>query len=478
MRAFKNLREFLQLLETEKQLLRITEAVSLEPDLAAAGRAINQAGGETSPAIHFNNIKGYQNAEVVMNVHGSWPNLALMLGMQREASLSQQFFEFVRRYGQFPGKMDHRTSAPWQEVVIEKEVNLFELLPLFRLNQGDGGFYIDKACIVSRDPDDWNNEDVQNVGMYRLQVKGRNRLGIQPVPVHDIAIHLDHAEARGEDLPVAIAIGNEPIIAVCAAMEILYDQSEYKMAAVLQGSPYPVVKSTKGLDVPWGSQYLLEGRILARQREVEGPFGEFPGQYSGCRNYPVIEIDRVSHRKDPLYEALYLGMPWTELDYMCAINTSAPLHVQLKNEFPEVVAVNAIYTLGFIVIVSTNSRYGGFAKAVGLRVMSTQHGLGYAKIVIIVDGDVDPFDIKQVMWAVSTKVNPAGDVIIVPNLSIDVLDPASEPDGISHKMIIDATTPAPPDRRGSFGEQLGNPVYRYKQIIQLRDICNGARSNF
>jgi 4-hydroxybenzoate decarboxylase len=106
--------------------------------------------------------------------------------------------------------------------------------------------------------------------------------------------------------------------------------------------------------------------------------------------------------------------------------------------------------------------------------MSTQHGLGYAKIVIIVDGDVDPFDIKQVMWAVSTKVNPAGDVIIVPNLSIDVLDPASEPEGISHKMIIDATTPVPPDRRGSFGEQLGNPartdVWRSKLSAMLKDL--------
>ena len=474
MRAFKDLREFLQLLETEKQLLRITEAVSLEPDLAAAGRAINQAGGETSPAIHFNNIKGYQKAEVVMNVHGSWPNLALMLGMEKDASLNQQFFEFVRRYQQFPGKMEYRSSAPWQEVIIDKNVNLFELLPLFRLNQGDGGFYIDKACIVSRDPDDWNNEDVQNVGMYRLQVKGRNRLGIQPVPVHDIAIHLDHAEARGEDLPVAIAIGNEPIIAVCAAMEILYDQSEYKMAAVLQGSSYPVVKSTKGLDVPWGSQYVLEGRILGRKREVEGPFGEFPGQYSGCRNYPVIEIDRVSHCKEPLYEALYLGMPWTELDYMCAVNTSAPLYVQLKSEIPEIAAVNAIYTLGLIIIVSTKCRYGGFAKAVGLRVISTTHGLGYAKLVIVVDEDVDPFDMKQVMWAISTKVNPAGDVIMLPNLSIDVLDPASQPDGISHKMVIDATTPVPPDTRGSFGEQLGNPaqtdLWRKKLAAMLKEL--------
>ena len=93
-----------------------------------------------------------------MNVHGPWLNLALMLGMEKDASLRQQFFEFVRRYEQFPGKMDHRARAPGQEVVIEKEVNLFELLPLFRLNQGDGGFYIDKACIVSRDPDDWSAE--------------------------------------------------------------------------------------------------------------------------------------------------------------------------------------------------------------------------------------------------------------------------------------------------------------------------------
>jgi len=172
MRAFKTLRDFLELLETDKQLLRITDAVSLEPDLAAAGRAVNQAGGETSPALLFNNIKGFAKAEVVMNAHGSWPNLALMLGMEKDASLTQQFFEFVRRYRLFPGKMDHRTNAPWQEVVIENDINLFLLLPLFRLNQGDGGFYIDRACIVSRDPDDWNNEDIQNVGMYRLQVKG------------------------------------------------------------------------------------------------------------------------------------------------------------------------------------------------------------------------------------------------------------------------------------------------------------------
>src|SRR5262245_64728772 len=116
------------------------------------------------------------------------------------------------------------------------------------------------------------------------------------------------------------------------------------MAAVMQGKPYRVVKSAKGLDIPWGSEYVLEGRILARQREPEGPFGEFPGYYSGVHNYPVIEIDRVSHRKNPIYDAVYVGRPWTELDFLQAMTTSVPIFVQLSSSFPEVVAGHALYT--------------------------------------------------------------------------------------------------------------------------------------
>jgi vanillate/4-hydroxybenzoate decarboxylase subunit C len=140
MRAFNNPREFLQLLEAEKQFLWISEEVSLEPDLAATGRAVTQL-SETSPAIHFDRIKGYHKAPVVLNVHGSSTNLALMLGME-DASLREQFFEFVRRYEQFPGEMEHNNGAPWQEVVVDKDVNFFELMPLFRFNRGDGGFFM------------------------------------------------------------------------------------------------------------------------------------------------------------------------------------------------------------------------------------------------------------------------------------------------------------------------------------------------
>jgi vanillate/4-hydroxybenzoate decarboxylase subunit C len=117
---------------------------------------------------------------------------------------------------------------------------------------------------------------------------------------------------------------------------------------------------------------VLEGRVLSRVREPEGPFGEFPGYYSGCHLYPVIEIDRISHRKDPIYDSVYVGRPWTELDFLQAMTTSVPLFVQLNTMFPEVLAVNALYTHGLVVIVSTRTRYGGFAKAVGMGVLTTR----------------------------------------------------------------------------------------------------------
>ena len=472
MHAYQDLREFLTVLDQEHQLLTITDQVTLEPDIAAAACALAKM-GESTPAIKFEKIAGYNDARVVMNVHGSWPNHALAIGMAKDTPLRDQFFEFVRRYHLYPGTLERVQTAPWQEVVVDKDVNLYDVIPLFRLNSGDAGFFLDKACVVSRDPDDWDNDDLENVGVYRLQVKGPNRIGIQAVPQHDIARHINHAEARGEDLPIAIALGTEPLITLMAATPMLYDQLEYKMAAAMQGKPYRVVKTSKGLDVPWGAEYVLEGRLLARQREPEGPFGEFPGYYSGCHNYPVIEIDRVSHRKDPIYDSVYVGRPWTELDYLQAMTTCAPIFVQLNSEFPEVVAVNALYTHGLVVIVSTKTRYGGFAKAIGLRVLTTTHGLGYAKVVIVVDADVDPFNLNEVMWAVSVKVNPRGDVFVVPNLAENLLDPACSPTGIVDKMIIDATTPIAPDIRGNYGQELDRPPGTAAWLDKLGALVKG-----
>jgi vanillate/4-hydroxybenzoate decarboxylase subunit C len=189
---------------------------------------------------------------------------------------------------------------------------------------------------------------------------------------------------------------------------------------------------------------------------------------------PVIEITKVSHRRNPLFEHLYLGMPWTEIDYLMGVNTCAPLHVQLKSAFPEIQAVNALYTHGLVVIVSTKRRFSGFAKAVGTRVLSTPHGLGYAKLVIVVDETIDPFNLPQVMWALSTKFNPEFDLVTMPGLSVLPLDPASHPAGITHKLVIDATTPLPPEAHGHYSQELTDPVGTDQWLERLSNMLSSS----
>jgi vanillate/4-hydroxybenzoate decarboxylase subunit C len=467
--AYKDFRDFLSTLEKEGQLLKISQEVMPEPDLGSAARAISNL-GDSTPALLFNNINGYQNATIAMNVIGSWPNHALMMGLPKNTPVKEQFFEFARRFSQFPVPVKRENTAPFQECEITENINLFDILPLFRLNEGDAGFYIDKAVVISRDLNDPDHFGKQNVGIYRMQVKGKDRLGIQPIPQHDIAIHLRQAEERGQNLQVAIALGCEPVITTVASSPLLYDQSEYEMAGAIQGEPYKVVKAKlSDLDLPWGAEVVLEGEILAGEREYEGPFGEFTGAYSGGRSMPVIQIKRVYHRKNPIFEHLYLGIPWTEIDYMLGLNTCVPIYQQLKDAFPEeIVAVNAMYTYGLVAIISTKSRYGGFAKAVGMRALTTPHGLVCCKMVIVVDEDVDPFNLPQVMWALSTKMHPKHDVIIIPDLSVIALDPASEPPGITHKMILDATTPIAPETRGHYSQPIDSPLEtkKWEEILQ------------
>jgi UbiD family decarboxylase len=429
--------------------------VNPEPDIAAAANAAPRL-GDAAPALYFDNVRGFTDARIAMNVHGSWANHALALDLPKETGTKEQVEEFIRRWAEFPVAPERRDDPPWAENTQEgDDVDIFRVLPLIRLNDGDGGFYIDKAAVVSRDPEDPEHSGKQNVGIYRIQVKGKRKLALQPVPMHDIAQHLRKAEETGEDLPVAITIGNDPVISIVASTPMKYDENEYELAGALRGAPAPIAEAPlTGLPVPWGSEVVIEGVIEGRKREIEGPFGEFTGHYSGGRNMTVIRIDRISYRTNPIFEHLYLGMPWTEVDYLIAASTCVPLYEQLKKDFPEVQAVNAMYTHGLVVIVSTKKRYGGFAKAVGTRVLTTAHGLGYAATVIVVDEDVDPFNLPQVMWALSTKMNPSGDLVTIPNLSVLELAPQAQSPGIVDKLVIDATTPVEPDRRGNYSTQV------------------------
>ena len=453
--AYDDLRSFLETLDKEGQLLHITEEVRPEPDIAAAANAAPRL-GDAAPALYFDRVQGFTDARIAMNVHGSWANHALALGLPKETGTKEQVAEFIRRWARFPVAPEWRDDPPWAANTMDgEEADLFQVLPLFRLNDGDGGFYLDKAAVVSKDPDDRDHSGKQNVGIYRMEVKGRRKLALQPVPMHDIAQHLRTAEERGEDLPVALAVGNDPVIPIVASTPMAYDQNEYELAGALRGAPAPLARAPlTGLPVPWGAEVVIEGVIEGRKREIEGPFGEFTGHYSGGRKMTVLRIDKISYRTDPVFEHLYLGMPWTEVDYLIAANTCVPLYEQLTKDFPEVQAVNAMYTHGLVVIVSTKKRYGGFAKAVGMRVLTTPHGLGYAATVIVVDEDVDPFNLPQVMWALSTKMNPAGDLVQIPHMPILDLAPQARPTGIVDKLLIDATTPVGSDSRGTYGNQV------------------------
>ncbi|HEY3310947.1 MAG TPA: non-oxidative hydroxyarylic acid decarboxylases subunit C [Anaerolineales bacterium] len=442
--AYKDLREFLVKLEEEGQLVRVKEEVDPEPNIGAAGRA--SANLKNGPAIFFEKVRGYKNP-VVTNVHGSWANHALMLGMDKNTPVKDQFAELCRRWDKFPVPAKHVDTAPVFQNVVTENINIFEVVSAYRINTYDAGFYLSKACIVSRDVEDPNNYGKQNLGTYRIQIKGKDKVAIQPLPFHDIGIHLSKAEARNQPLEIAICLGCDPITTFMASTPIKYDQSEYDFVGALNdGVPAEITKSPLyKMDIPAGCEICIEGVIEPRYRECEGPFGEFPGSYSGARRQPVVHIKSIAYRDNPIFENLYLGLPWSEIDYLMALNTSVPLFKQLQETFPEVQAVNAMYTHGIGVVVSTGVRFGGFGKAVGMRLLTTPHGMAYNKIIIVVDDFVDPFNLEQVMWAMTTRVDPLKDVSVIQNCPGMPLDPSSNPPGMHNKLIIDATTPKAPE---------------------------------
>lgn len=439
---YRDLRDFLTRLESEGQLLKIGKEVLPEPDIGAAAYAAGQM--PNGPAILFERIKGYDRKKVVMNVHGSWMNYALMLDLPMDTPLRQLFHELVKKSDRFPVPPKIVDRAPLKETILTKNINILDVLPVFRVNDYDGGPYLSKAVVVSKDPENSRN---QNLGIYRLQVKDKDRLGIQTSPQHDIAVNLRKAEELNQPLPVAIALGNDPVICLAAGMPLQYDEDEYEMAGALRGEPTEIIRAeTVDLMVPAGAEVVLEGEIVPRKRTVEGPFGEYPGFYSPTMKQAEIVIKTITLRKDPIiFENLYIGKPWSEHDYLIGPITSVTLYRQLKAMAPEVVSVNSMYCHGYGTIVSTKSRIAGYGKIIAAKLLATPHGLVYPKFIVIVDEDIDPFNLNEVMWALLTRFRPDRDLFLIPNSPGSTLDPTGYPRGLVTRMILDATKPLPPD---------------------------------
>ncbi len=443
-----SLRDFLEFLADHGQCVTWPEKVSLEEDIrniaVAAGRDVQ--GG---PAIIFDKLEGYEGKKIAIGVHGSFGNLALLLGKSKTTTVRELFFDLIGRWGREHAQINRipADKAAVHDNRVESDINLYELLPLYRINAYDGGFYIGKASVASRDPIDPDDFNKQNVGIYRLQAHGPDIISLMTIPSHDMGRQIMAAEQEGKPLKIAVMLGNHPAVALFAGTPVGYEESEYEYASAMMGAPITLTESGNGIDILADTEYVIEAELLHGERAPEGPFGEFPGSYSGVRRAPLFKVTAVSHRNDPIYESIYIGRGWTEHDTLIGLHTSAPIYSQLKESFPEVKAVNALYHHGLSAVIAVENRMAGFAKSVAMRALGTPHGLMYLKNIFMVDADVDPFDLNQVMWALSTRTRP-DDIIVLPNMPMVPIDPAAVTPGKGHRLIIDATSFMAPDPLG------------------------------
>jgi len=449
--AFQSFRDFLDVLENKGQLVHIKEQVKPEPEIRKYLRAVSNMEEKAGPALMFDDILGYSGMRLAAGVCASWANHAILLDMDKDATITEQFKNVTDRWKKkdTTSELKWVDNAPCQEVVIEDNINLYELLPLFRVNPNDGGFYLGKASVVTQDWKDPENLDLENVGLYRVQIHGKDTIGMQVAPKSQGNIPIRAADAEGKPCPIAILLGPPPFVTSMSCAGIPYRQSEYKIASALMGEPLELTKCIgSNLNIPAWTEIVLEGETVPKERFLEGPFGEYPGSYSGVMKKVRVKINRVTTRRNPIMENLYIGRTWTEHDTICGLFTSAPVYMELIENFPEVKAVNANFNHGITCVVATDQRMNGISKSVALATAVTTHGIEYAKNIIMVDGDVDPFNMNQVMWALSFRLEHASDVIVIPKMRGSMLDVSTNPRGVGSKLILDATTPVAPEPLG------------------------------
>jgi len=433
--AYVDLRDFLRRLEKEGELARVQVEVEKDHEIAAICRKVNDAGG---PALLFEKIKGY-SVPLACNLVGTKKRFAMSLEMAEE-ELAE---EWLKRTSAPPLEPVLVAQGACQERVLQgKEVDLLKSFPIPIWNELDGGPYITSPIVTSRDPETGK----RNAAMYRLQVHDRNRVGILMAPYRHTEIHRGKASSmEGKGLPVAIAIGTDPAVALAAVAPLPWGVDEMAVAGSLRGKPVELVNcKTVELEVPADAEIVLEGEILFGERQEEGLYGDFTGYYGGKAMRPVIEIKAITHREQPIYQALYNGRPPTEEQILRGL----PIEIDIARQCPLPGIKKVNLTIGgcgaFNCVVSIKQQYEGYGKMIALAVLGTW-GARFVKTLIVVNDDIDPYDWTQVEWALATRVQPHRDVEIITNVVGCILDPSlplhERQTGHlrTSKMIIDAT---------------------------------------
>jgi 4-hydroxy-3-polyprenylbenzoate decarboxylase len=468
---YQGLRDFLAQLERLGELKRITVEVDPRLEMTEICDRVLRAGG---PALLFEKPKG-SDMPVLGNLFGTPRRVALGMGEDGDWRSALREVGKLLAYLKEPeppkGLKDawdklpvlkqvlhmapkQVSSAPCQEVVREGAAVDMSHLPVQTCWPGDAAPLITWGLTVTRGP----NKPRQNLGIYRQQVIGANKLIMRWLPHRGGALDFrDHCQRNpGQPFPVAVALGADPATILAAVTPVPDTLSEYQFAGLLRGAKTEVVKCLGGeLQVPASAEIVLEGVIDPSETAREGPFGDHTGYYNEQAEFPVLTVERITLRRDAIYHSTYTGKPPDE-PAMLGVALNEVFVPLLQKQFPEIVDFylppeGCSYRLA---VVSMRKQYPGHAKRVMFGIWCVLRQFMYTKFIIVTDDDVDVRDWKEVVWALTTRVDAARDTLIAENTPIDYLDFASPVAGLGSKMGIDATNKWP----GETARDWGRPI--------------------
>ncbi|HJU23754.1 MAG TPA: UbiD family decarboxylase [Casimicrobiaceae bacterium] len=423
------LRSFLAQVEASdpRDLLRVRERVNLDYDISAFVMEMEKTG--RSPIVWFENV-GESPFPVITNVFGARRRYALALGVPEERLIE----EWASRNDRTLEPIMHDTGPIHDVVQSGGNVDL-RTLPIMRHFTEDAGPYVTNAIVVAKDPD----TGVRNASFHRMQVKSRNRIGTSLHSRRHLWNYVQRAEERGEDVPIAVVIGAHPLFTFGGLWKGPITTDEYAVVGGMMGKPLEITRcATVPVEVPIDAEIVLEGKILCKAREPEGPFAEFTGYASARSTEHVFEVSAITHRRDALYQDIVPGIS-DEHTSLLAVPSEARLLRTLRQHFPNATAVSypKSGTCRLHAYIALRNPAPGQARNAAAVAIGDDLSL---KLVVVVDEDVNILDDRDVLWAMATRMQADDDIDVIRNAMGAILDPSNHA-GTTAKMIIDATRP-------------------------------------
>jgi len=436
------MRDWIDTLDRAGELIRLKKPVDPHTEI---GALLYQS---RDKALYFEQVKGFPGWRALGQAPANMNQVALAFNTKPEGVVR----EFCDR-AKYLKKIVYVKDGPVKEVILSDDEIDVTKLPAHIAGERDGGRFITSGLVICRDPD----TGLKNMAFHRMQIKGPRKLGILMVPRHSYLIYQKY-EARNEPMPVSIMIGHHPMYYFAAAYSGPFELDELELAGALLQEDVEVIQcETNDLEVPAQAEICLEGVIPPHEREEEGPFSEFQDYYiAGAGMNPIIRIDRMMMRKDAIYKEIQNGSEVEGCTYH-KVPMAAGIYDRLKTVGGYTDLVNVLILPGILgAVIQLKQRFKGEAKNLLLGALSTQYL--HPKVVIAVDEDVDIFNPAEILWAVTTRVNPERDVFVIDETRIHPMDPTGlelvkpgSPMGwsrIGSKMGIDATKPPLSDPEG------------------------------